>query len=76
MGKFQEMGFHILAGSFCILQNISINSCNSNLQQFRVHSQSLLKNPGGGQDKPSGIGCPPPIIEGILGYAGNPPVYG
>ena len=24
------------------------------------------KNPSGGQDKPAGIGCPPPIIEGIL----------
>ena len=67
MGEFQEMGFRILAGSICILRNISINSCNSNYQQFRIHSQSLLKNPSGGQDKPAGIGCPPPIIEGILG---------
>ena len=66
MDEFQEMGFRILAGSICILGNISINSCNSNKQQFRIHCQSLLKNPGGGQDKPAGIGCPPPIIEGIL----------
>ena len=65
MGEFQEMGFRILVGSICILQNISIDSCNSNNQQFRTHSQSLLKNPGGGQDKPAGIGCPLPIIEGI-----------
>ena len=61
MGEFQEMGFRILAGSICILRNISINSCKSNKQQFRIHSQSLLKNPGGGQDKPAGIGCPPPV---------------
>ena len=31
-----------------------------------IHSQSLLKNLGGGQDKPAGIGCTPPVIEGIL----------
>ena len=66
MDKFQEMGFRILAGSICILRNISINSCKSYKQQYRIHSQSLLKNLGGGQDKPAGIGCPPPVIEGIL----------
>ena len=66
MDEFQEMGFRILAGSICILRNISINSCKSYKQQFRIHCQSLLKNLGGGQDKPAGIGCPPPIIEGIL----------
>ena len=42
-----------------ILSNVILQS------QFR-NSQSLLKNPGGGQDKPAGISCPPPIIEGIL----------
>ena len=31
-----------------------------------IQSQSLLKNLGGGQDKPAGICCPPPVIEGIL----------
>ena len=66
MGEFQEMGFRILAGSICILRNISINSCKSNKQQFRIHSQSLLKNLGGGQDKPAGIGCPPPVIQNIF----------
>ena len=60
MGEFQEMGFRILAGSICFLRNISINSCKSYKQQFRIHSQSLLKNLGGGQDKPAGIGCPHP----------------
>ena len=33
---------------------------------YIICKQSLLKNLGGGQDKPAGIGCPPPIIEGIL----------
>ena len=31
-----------------------------------MHSQSLVTNLGGGQDKPAGIGCPPPVMEGIL----------
>ena len=66
MDEFQEMVFCIVAGSICILWNIPINSCNTDKQQFRIHSQSLLKNLGGGQDRPAGIGCPPPVIEGIL----------
>ena len=55
MDEFQEIGFCILAGSICILCNIFVYSCLS-----RIHSQSLLKTLGGGQDKPAGIGCPPP----------------
>ena len=42
---------------------IVVKAINSNNY---IHSQSLLKNLGGGQDKPAGIGCPPPVIEGIL----------
>ena len=42
---------------------IVVKAINSNNE---IHSQSLLKNLGGGQDKAAGIGCPPPIIEGIL----------
>ena len=61
MGEFQEMGFRILAGSICILQNISINSCKSNKQQFRINSQSLLKVWVGGQDKPAGDGPHKPL---------------
>ena len=67
MHEFQEIGFCILAGSTCILWNISVyivvKAINSNNY---IHSQSLVINLGGGQDKPAGIGCPPPVIEGIL----------
>ena len=63
MDEFQEMGFRILAGSIGILRNISINSFKSNSESIANHCS---KNPSGGRDKQAGIGCPPPIIEGIL----------
>ena len=66
MDEFQEMGFRILAGSIGILRTyplIVLKAINSNSESIANHCS---KNPSGGQDKPAGIGCPPPIIEGIL----------
>ena len=66
MDEFQEIGFvylqavSVFCGTYPFIVVKAINSNNY------IHSQSLLKNLGGGQDKPAGIGCPPPIIEGIL----------
>ena len=67
MDEFQEIVFFIyqqavslFCGTYPLRVVKAINSNNL------IHSQSLLKNLGGGQDKPAGIGCPPPVIEGIL----------
>ena len=64
--NFKKWGFvylqtvSVFCGTYPFIVVKAINSNNY------IHSQSLLKNLGGGQDKPAGIGCPPPIIEGIL----------
>ena len=66
MAEFQEIGFCILAGSisFCGTHPfIVVKAINSNSESIANHCSKIL---GGGQDKPAGIGCPPPIIEGIL----------
>ena len=47
----------VFCGTYLFILVKAINSNNY------IHSQSLLKNLGGGQDKPAGIGCPPPGLE-------------
>ena len=72
MDEFQEIGFCILAGSIFFCETYPFIVVKTIKSNNLIHSQSLLKNlgggggGGGGQDKPAGIGCPPPIIEGIF----------
>ena len=40
---------------------IVVKAINSNSESIANHCS---KNLGGGQDKPAGIGCPPPIMGG------------
>ena len=46
---------------------IVVKAINSNSESIANHCSKNLGGGGGGggQDKPAGIGCPPPVIEGI-----------
>ena len=43
---------------------IVVKAFNSNSESIANHCSKIWV--GGGQEKPAGIGCPPPVIEGIL----------
>ena len=60
MDEFQEMGFEYSQAVSVFYETylfIVVKASNSN---NKIHSQSLVKNLGGGLDKPAGIGCPHP----------------
>ena len=66
MDEFQEMVFCILAAVSVFCETyplIVVTAISSNSESIANHCSKIQV---GGQDKPAGIGCPPPVIEGIL----------
>ena len=66
MDEFQERVYVYLqaVSVFCeTYPFIVVKAINSYSESIANHCSKILV---GVQDKPAGIGCPPPIIEGIL----------